>query len=157
MLFFRNFLLRVGLEQNGTIIFIFSISQTFPTYFGMKRNDNFLFSLFPILFQHILPWNEFIMVFFNFFNFFAIFWKFSITHQVESKQNDNFLFSLFLILFQPILAWIEFIMVFFNFLNFFPFFLEFSVTRRVRTKRNDNFYFLYFSSFSNLLWLEMKP
>ena len=44
-----------------------------------------------------------------------------------------------------------------NFLNFFVFFLEFSITRWVGTKRNDNFYFLYFSAFSNLFWLEMKP
>ena len=48
-------------------------------------------------------------------------------------------------------------MVFFNFLNFFTTFLEFSITGRIGTERNDNFYFLSFSSFSKLLWLEMKP
>ena len=37
------------------------------------------------------------------------------------------------------------------------FFLEFFNTCRVGTERNDNFYFLYFSAFSNLFWLEMKP
>ena len=35
--------------------------------------------------------------------------------------------------------------------------MEFSIRRWVGTKRNDNFYFLYFSAFSNLFWLEMKP
>ena len=64
--------------------------------------------------------------------------------------------SLFLILFQPSLAWNELIMVFFNFLNIFAIFLKFSITHRVETKRTDNFYFLSFSSFSKLLWLEMK-
>ena len=42
-------------------------------------------------------------------------------------------------------------------MNIFAIFLEFSFTRWVGTKRNDNFYFLYFSAFSNLFWLEMKP
>ena len=31
-----NFLFRVGLERNGTIIFIFSLSRPFPTYFGLE-------------------------------------------------------------------------------------------------------------------------
>ena len=35
--------------------------------------------------------------------------------------------------------------------------MKISFTRWVGTKRNDNFYFLYFSAFSNLFWLEMKP
>ena len=48
-------------------------------------------------------------------------------------------------------------MIFFNFLNFFAIFLEFSIKRWVGTKRNDLFYFLYFSTISNLFWLEMKP
>ena len=34
--FFWNFLLRVQQERNGTIIFIFSLSRPFPTYFGLK-------------------------------------------------------------------------------------------------------------------------
>ena len=52
----------------------------------------FLFSLFRILFQPILARNEFILVFFKFFNFFVIFLEFSITHRVGMKQNDNFYF-----------------------------------------------------------------
>ena len=39
---------------------------------------------------------------------------------------------------------------------YFLIFLEFSSTRLVGTKQNDNFYFLYFSSFSDLFWLEMN-
>ena len=35
-LFYWNFLLRVGLERNGTITFIFLLSLPFPTYFGLK-------------------------------------------------------------------------------------------------------------------------
>ena len=34
--------------------------------------------------------------------------------------------------------------------------MEFSSTHLVGTKRNDNFYFPYFSSFSDLFWLEMN-
>ena len=93
------------------------------------------------------------MVFFNFLNFFEIFY-------FASGRNETewyFLYSLFLDLYQPILAWNEAIMVFFNFLNFFAIFLEFSISRRVGTERNDNFYFLSFSAFFNLFWLEMKP
>ena len=67
------------------------------------------------------------------------------------------MFSPFVSLFQLILVWKEVITGFFNFLKIFAIFLEFSFTRWMGTKRNDNFYFLYFSAFSNLFWLEMKP
>ena len=57
LLFFWNFLLHIGQEWNGIIIFIFSLSQPLPTYFGLKWGGN--------------------GIFFNFFNFFAIFfWNF---------------------------------------------------------------------------------
>ena len=42
-------------------------------------------------------------------------------------------------------------------MNFFTTFIVFSITLRVGTKRNDNFYFRFFSAFSNLFWLVMKP
>ena len=135
MLFFWNFLFRVGLERNGTIIFIFLILG---------------------IFQPIFAWNKAIMVYFNFLNFFAFVFEFSITRRVGTKRNDDYYFLHFLFFIKPILAWKEYITVFFIFLNFFVIFLEFSVTRRVGTKRNDNFYFLSFSSFSNLFWLEMN-
>ena len=121
---------------------------------GTKRNDNFSFSLFPIIFQPILTWNEVIMVFFNFF---AIFLEFSITRRVRTELNNYyasgknrifyyassgnrteqwFLFSLFPGLFRPTLAWNKAITLFFSFLNFFPIFLEFSITCRVGMEWN---------------------
>ena len=49
LLFFWNFLFRVGLEQNETIIFIFSLSQPFPTYYGLKWSHNGIFLIFWIV------------------------------------------------------------------------------------------------------------
>ena len=69
LLLFWNFLLRVRLERNVTIIFIFSLSHPFPL---------------------ILAWNEAIMVFLKFLNFFAIFLEFSISRRVGTKRNDSF-------------------------------------------------------------------
>ena len=93
----------VGTKRNETIIFIFHISHPFPTYFGLKwtiivflffffvfftifmqfyithrvgteQKGTIIFvSLFLIFFQPIFAWNEFLMVFFNFLNFFGIF------------------------------------------------------------------------------------
>ena len=184
MLFFWNFLLRVGngIERNGMTNFIFSISMRFTTNFGLKwsHNDIFkfsnylatflefsiscrvgtktewclLYSLFLGLYQPILAWNEAIIVFFNFLNFFAIFfWIFYfVSCRNGTERNDSFLLCIFL----PILAWKEPIMVFFNFLNLFAILLEFSITRRVGRERTDNFYFFFFSAFPNLFCLEMK-
>ena len=92
------------------------------------------------------------MVFLNFFFYF-----FGILYYASGRMQRKFLLSLFRCIFQPILAWKEAITGFFNFLKIFAIFLEFSITRWVGTKRNDNFYFLYFSAFSDLFWLEMKP
>ena len=61
---------------------------------GTKRNDNFLFSLFPILFQPILAWNEFVMVFFNFFNFFLFFWNFLLRVGQERNGWITFIFAI---------------------------------------------------------------
>ena len=80
-----------------------------------------------------------------FLNIFAFFLEFSIVRRVGMKRNDNFCFGLK-----------RNHKRFFNFLKFFAIFLEFSITRWVGTKRNDIFYFLYFSTFFNLFWLEMK-
>ena len=140
MLFFWNFLLRVGngIERNGMTNFIFSISMRFTTNFGLKWSHNDIF---------------------KFSNYFAIFLEFSISCRVGTKTEWYVLYSLFLGLYQPILAWNEAIIVFFNFLNFFAIFLEFSITlrERNRTERNDKFYFLYFYAFYNQFWLEMEP
>ena len=86
MLLFCNFLLRVGQEQNGMIIFIFSLSQSFLTYFGLKWSCNGIF---------------------QFFEFFCYFFEFSMPGRVGTKRKDKFYFFFFLGLFQPILAWKE--------------------------------------------------
>ena len=135
LLLFWNFQLRFGLERNGTVNFIFSLSRHFPIYFGLKWYQNGIVEFFCY--------------------FFGIFYDSPGRNGTE--RNDNFYFPSFPAFFQPILSWKESIMVFFNFLNFFAIFLEFSITRRVGTKRNDNFYFFSFSAFSNLFWLGMKP
>ena len=70
-IFFWNFLLRVGWEET---------------------ERQFLFSLLLGLFQLILALNEATMVFFDFF---AIFMKFSTTRRVGTKRNDNFYFLSF--------------------------------------------------------------
>ena len=129
-LFFWNFLERVKQKRNGTIIFIFSPSQPFPTYFGLKWIHNGIFWIF-----------------------FGIFYCAS----GRNKMKRKFLFSLYFNLFHPILDSNEDMIVFFNFLSFTAFFLEFSITCQVGTKRSVNFYFLSFSAFSNLFWLKMNP
>ena len=61
----------VGTERNEMIIFIFTFSHLFQTYFGLKRIHN------------------------GIFYFFAIFLEFSITRRVGTKRNDNFYFLSF--------------------------------------------------------------
>ena len=127
----------------------FSITHRIET----KRNDNFLFSLFPILFQPILAWNEFIMVFFNFLNFFfLIFYYVSGRNGTERK----FLFYLIHILFHPIFARNFVILVFFLYVEFFGYFLEILYYALGRNVTKRKFLFLSFSYFSNLFWLEMN-
>ena len=72
--FFIDFLLRVGLERNGMIIFIFPIPRSIPTYYVMK-------------------WAT--MIFLNFPNFFSIFLEFSFMRRLITKRNDNFCFLSF--------------------------------------------------------------
>ena len=96
------------------------------------------------------------MVFFNFFNFYAIFLEFSITGREETPRNDFLPFLSFVAFSQPILARNEAMMVFSKFLNFFAIFLELSITGRVETQRNDFFYLLSFAGFPNLFWLVKK-
>ena len=75
LLFFQNFPLHIGQERGGTLIFIFSISQPFQTYFGLKCRHS--------------------GIFLNFLNFFAIFLEFSITPQVRMEWKDSFYFLSF--------------------------------------------------------------
>ena len=74
MLFFWNFLLPFGKERNKTIVFIISLSQLFPTYFGLERHRN---------------------VIFQFLNFFAFFLEFSLALREGTKRSDNFYFLSF--------------------------------------------------------------
>ena len=160
------------------MIFIFSLSALYQTYFGLKRIHNGIF---------------------------FIFLQFSITRRVGTKRNGNFYFPsfssfsyLFWLEMKPYWYFLNFrifllfflnfqfrvglkrngtiIFIFslsrpfptcfdlkesyngiFNFLNFFAILLEFSITRSGGTERTDNIYFFTFSAFSNLFWLEMKP
>ena len=48
LLFFWKFLFHIGQERIGTIIFIFSLSQPLPTYFGFKWGSNGIFLIFII-------------------------------------------------------------------------------------------------------------
>ena len=109
-------------------------------------------SLFPGLFKPILAWNEAPMIFFNFLNFFALFFEFSITPRVRMKRNDNFYFLSFSVFSNQF--WLEMNPQWYFLI--FQIFLEFSSVRLEGTKRNNNFYFLYFSYFSDLFWLEMN-
>ena len=119
-----NFLFRVGLERNRMIIFIFPISRSIATYYGLKWSHNGIF------------------IFSEFFSFFL---EFSITRWVGTKRNDNFCFPSFSAFFN--VFWLEMKpqWYFFNFLKFFPIFLEFSITRQVGTEHDNSFYFLPFS------------
>ena len=64
LLFFWNFQFRVGLERNETIIFIFSFSHLFQTYFGLKRIHNCIFYFFEFfcyffgIFYYASGWYE---------------------------------------------------------------------------------------------------
>ena len=131
---FWNFQLRFRLERNRTIIFIFSLSRPFPTYFCLKTSYNGIF------------------LYFEFFCYFFRIWYYA---SGRNRTERQYLFSLFLILFKPILASNEAIMVFYNFLNFFGIF--YYVSCMTGTRQNDNIYFLSFSAFPPLFWPEMKP
>ena len=134
MLIFWNFLLSVAKERNETIIFIFSLFQPFPTYFGLKRSHNRGFLFFEI-----------------FCYFFGIFY-----YALGGNETErHFLFSLFLDPFQPILAWNNATMVFFDFFEFPFLFLEFSLTRPVGREWKENFYFSLsrpFPTYFGLKW-----
>ena len=109
---------RVGTKRNGN--FYFHHSSAFSNLFWLAMNPQwyllilwFFFSFFGIFyylsgkngtkrkflffhflgfFQPIFAWNEAITVSFNSFNFFAIFFEFSLTRRIGMKRNDNFYF-----------------------------------------------------------------
>ena len=112
---------RVGTHRND-FFFIFSLSPPFPTYFGLERSYDGVFKIFEFfhyfcrIFYYgsgrhtserfflcflflghskpILSWKEAMMVFYNFFNFSAIFLKFFILSRVETHRNDFFFLPL---------------------------------------------------------------
>ena len=136
LLFFWNFLLPVGKERNVAIIFTFSHSQRFPTYFSLEWSRNGIF---------------------QFFEYFCYFYGIFLL-PFGKKRNEAIIFIFSLSQNFPIyfgLEWTRNGII--QFFEFFSIFLEFSLTRREGTKRSDNFYFLPFSAFSNLFFLGMKP
>ena len=144
MLFFLNFLLRVG-QELIRMIFFFVL----------------LFSLFLGLPQHIFAWKEATIVFFNFFLNFLPFFLIFYYRSGRNSLERFFLFSLFLSLSQLILAWKDAVIVFFfSFLNFVNFFAIFFKIFYYESCRNSSerffFYFLSFSAFFNQFWLEKK-
>ena len=75
LLLFWNFQFSVGYERNVMIIFIFSLSPPFPTYFWPRRT----------------PWQYFLI----FWIFLLFFLEFSITRRVGTERNGNFYFLSF--------------------------------------------------------------
>ena len=114
---------RVGTKRNGDFFFLNSSAFSNLFWLGMKpqwyflifwfffsffgifyypsgkngTERKFLFSLFLVLFKPILGWKEAITGFFNFLNFFAIFFELSLMLRIETKRNETiiFIFSLF--------------------------------------------------------------
>ena len=116
-----NFLWRVGLERNGMIIFIFPISRSIATYYGLKWSHNGIF------------------IFSEFFSFFL---EFSITRWVGTKRNDNFCFPSFSAFFN--VFWLEMKpqWYFSNFWYFFSnFFMNFLL--RVGLEQNGMIIFIF--------------
>ena len=114
--FFWNFQLSVRYGRNETIIFIFPLSHPLSIDFVLKLTNNgifyffwifcyelrrnetewqYLFSFFLSLFQPTVALNDAILALLNFLNFFVIFLKFSIIHQVGTERNYNFYFLSF--------------------------------------------------------------
>ena len=65
----------------------------------------FLFPHFHCLSQPVFAWREALFVFYNFMNFFYIFFEFSIVGRVGIDRNDNFYFLSFSAF--PDLFWLE--------------------------------------------------
>ena len=101
-------------------------------YYRLGRNSLerfflFFFSLFLGLPQLILAWKDATTVFFNFFEFFAIFFEFSITGRVGTHWNDFFCFFFLSFSAFPNLFWLGKMQqwCFLIFLNSLLFFLNF--------------------------------
>ena len=117
--FFRNFLAGVEYERNSVLKF---------------------FSLFLGLSHPFLAKTNTGKRFFNFLNFFTIFFGIFCPGWVWTEFGTKFLFSLSL-LSHPLFAKNKVGKRFFNFLNFFAIFLEFCCRCRVWTEFGTNFFF----------------
>ena len=94
----------VRTKRNETVILIFTMSQTFPSYFGLKWCYNGIFLIFLI--------------------FLLFFLEFSITRWVGTERNESF--SFLSLSGYSNLFWLEMKpqSYFFNFLNFSIFFFR---------------------------------
>ena len=115
------------------IIFIFTLSWSFPTCFALKWGSNGIF---------------------NFLNFFTVFLEFSITGHVGTKRNDNFYFLSFSAFFNLFwlgkMPWWCFL-IFWNCLLFFCTFLLW-----VGQERNGMIIFIFSLSQSSLTYFALK-
>ena len=120
LLLFWNFQLCFGLERNGTVNFIFSLSRHFPIYFGLKwcqngiveffcyffgifyyssgrngteRNDNFYFPSFPAFSNLFCLEKNPQWCFLTFWIFLLFFWNFLLRVVQERNETLIFIFS----------------------------------------------------------------
>ena len=102
LLFFWNFILPVGWEQNAAIIFIFYLFLPFPAYFGIlyyasggnKTNNNFYFlsfSAFSNLFWLEMKPQWYFLIFLIFWLFY---WNFLLRVGLERSRTITFIFLL---------------------------------------------------------------
>ena len=133
-LLFLNFLTRVGLKLIGS-------KKNFSLFFGLSRP--------------VSAWNEASKMFFNFLNFVAIIFEFSISGRVETDRNEKKNFLYFSSCPDPFFLKLSLDDV----SSFFSIFFEFSNSGRVGTDWNEIFFFffLYFSANLVRFRLEMKP
>ena len=137
----------------------FAISLEFfiTSRVGIDRNDNFYLLYFLSFPYFVLAWKEGIMVFFNFFEIFLLFFSNSLVRVGwELIGTIIFIFSLS----WPFPTCFGFKRSPYGVLylfNFFAIFFEFFITCREGIDRNDNFYFLSFLTFLTLFCLEQKP
>ena len=123
----------------------------------MEFVSNFFF-LFLGISQPVLAKNNAVMGFFNFLNFFAIFFQ-NLHARVEKERNSELKFySLFLGLSHPVLAKNTSGKRFFKFLNFLAIFFGIFFAR-VEYERNSGlkFFFFSFSAYLVSFWLKVMP
>ena len=137
MIFFWNFLLRIGQERNGTITFYFLFFPSFSNLLWLEMNPQWYFLIFLYFFASSL--------------------KFSITNRVGMERNDNLYFFTFSALSNLFLHEMKPKWYCLIFLIFLLFFWNF-VLRVVQERNGTKIYiFFFFAAFSNLFWLEMNP